>query len=135
MQAAQSLVLLEGKLEQLASKLALTQQRSDLQSEAFHEERKRLHRQVLECIVLSTCYLILLTLHVTLLVIISHNVSSSLHTLMFSIIYILSSPPCFVYSQIRSLQAEVTAKEEEVRRVRAAADQLRMLVASGTLGV
>ena len=46
MQAAQSLVLLEGKLEQLASKLALTQQRIDLQSEAFHEERKRLHRQV-----------------------------------------------------------------------------------------
>ena len=45
-QAAQSLVLLEGKLEQLASKLQLTQQRSDLQSEAFHEERKRLHRQV-----------------------------------------------------------------------------------------
>ena len=94
MQAAQSLVLLEGKLEQLASKLALTQQRSDLQSEAFHEERKRLHRQVRGWIVLYYT----ISLHVC--------PSLSSHTISYRIMtHLLSSSSHHTHSFIDSIPA------------------------------
>ena len=79
--AAQALVRLEGRLEQLTARLQLEQQRATILSDGAHDVNKRLHRQV------------------------------------------------------RQLTAELGAKEEEVKRVRLAADQLRMLVANGTLAV
>ena len=72
---------MEGKLEQLCSKLSIEQERSSMISESFYNEKKHLSRTV------------------------------------------------------KQLQAEYVNKEEEFRRLKTVTDQLRMLVASGTLSI
>ena len=72
---------MEGKLEQLCSKLLIEQERSSMISESFYNEKKHLSRTV------------------------------------------------------KQLQAEYVQKEDEFRKLKMITDQLRMLIASGTLNM